>query len=157
MNLPLSMLYLRRLTLFSASLALLLLAPALAHATTGSTIVLGGLWDSLSPFISAAAEGAIVAIVGWLATRVNRWTGLNIEARHREALHSAAVTGIDLALSRIGGRADKVDINLKSELVAEAADWVARSVPDALAYLGVTPDKISDLVESKLRDAGVGR
>lgn len=151
-------LYLMRLATFGAAAALLVLIPTLASAAaemSGATMNFGGLWDSLAPLVSAAAEGAVVAIIGWIGLRVRVWTGLAIEARHREALHSAAVTGVDLALSRIGDRVDRIDVDLRSAVLADAAAWVARSVPDALAHLGVTPDKVRDLVESKLRDAGL--
>lgn len=142
--------YLRRLTLFGTALCLLMLMPMLAHAAEGATISLGGLWDSLAPFIGAAVEGAIAAIIGWVALRIHKWTGVTLEARHREALHSAAVTGANLALSRLGVRASAVTAEVRSAAIAETYSWITRSVPDALVYLGVTPEKTRDIAEAKL-------
>lgn len=143
---------LRRLTLFGAALCLLLVVPMLAQAADGSTVNLGGLWDSIQPFVASVAEGAIAAVIGWVALRVHKWTGINIEARHREALHSAAITGVNLALSRARELAALTKVDARTAVVAEAYSWVTRSVPDALLYLGVTPEKTRDLLEAKLND-----
>lgn len=154
MHLYLTRLYLLRLTLFGLSLvALLAVATTLASAAEVSaapTINLGGLWDSLAPLIRAFGESCIAALLGWVAVRIHRWTGLQIEARHREALHSAAVTGANLALDRLGERAGNTSIEVRSAVLAEAYDWVVRSTPDALAYFGLGPDRVRQLIESKL-------
>lgn len=150
MSFRLTNLYLLRLTSLFTALALFMTVPMLAHAASASTINLGGLWDSLRPFISAAVEGVIAAVIGWIGLRVHKWTGINMEARHREALHSAATTGANLAYSRLGGLAGGITADVRSAAIAEAYSWIVRSVPDALVYLGVTPEKTRDIAEAKL-------
>lgn len=149
-------LYALRIAAFFGFAALLVMIASTGHAAevaSTTTVNLGGLWDGVLPLIRAAVEAVIGALLGWMAIKIKTRTGLDIEAQHRAALHSAAVTGIDLALSRAGDLARRTDIDVRSAILAEAAGWVARSVPDALTYLNVTPEKVRDLVESKLTDA----
>ncbi|MFC5393037.1 hypothetical protein [Bosea vestrisii] len=95
--------------------------------------------------------GAVVATgLSFLGARLYAWTGINIEARHREALHSAIMTGVNAALGKvadlIGGRA----IDVRSTAVAEALRYVGASVPDAIRYFGLTQDRLSDMIAAKL-------
>lgn len=94
---------------------------------------------------------AIGVILGLLLLRATtyasqRW-GIEIEARHREALHSALMSGIRAALAKgLAGQAA-----LDAALV-----YTSRSVPDALAALDPSVDVLQDLAEAKLRDATAG-
>lgn len=73
----------------------------------------------------------------------DRW-GIEIEATHREALHSALMSGIRAALSR----------GLTGQAVIDAAVVHARgSVPDALAHLNPAAEVLANLAKSKLREA----
>lgn len=72
-----------------------------------------------------------------------KW-GIEIEARHREALHSAVMSGIRAALSK----------GLTGQMAVTAAiEHVTASVPDAIAALSPSADVLSNLVEAKLREA----
>ena len=72
-----------------------------------------------------------------------RW-GIEIEARHREALQSALMSGISAALSR----------GLRGDAAVEAAlAYTRRSVPDALKKLQPDDTLLRDLVAAKLHQA----
>lgn len=91
---------------------------------------------------------AISVILGIVLMRVAgvakaRW-GIEIEARHREALHSALVTGISMALRRQMSPTDAV---------GAAIQYARRSVPDAFEALAPAPDVLADLATAKLREA----
>lgn len=87
-------------------------------------------------------DNALIPILGTIITAaisagaaaVTRWTGINVEAKHREALHSAIMTGIGYARSGLtpGGAAPSMGL-----VVDQAKDYVLKSVPDALAYFGL--------------------
>jgi hypothetical protein len=123
-------------------------------------------FGSLVPEILAAAGTAIALFTGWAATKFSQLTNIKIETAHREALHKAINTGIQLAIERFGVRVD-----VKNERIAQVAEWVIKSVPDALKALGLTDNavnpttnevagidpKLKNLIESKLplyEDAG---
>ena len=75
--------------------------------------------------------------------------GIEIEARHREALHSALMTGVRRALA--SGLQER-------EAVAEATvNHVRTSVPDALAALNPAPRQLVDVAEATLDGWRAGR
>lgn len=105
---------------------------------------LTALYSALLPTILTAI-GAVLSYVLARAAAVAqaRW-GIEIEATHREALHSALMTGIQAALTRgMTGPA----------AVQAALDYVAHSVPDALAALDPSHDVLTSLATAKLAAA----
>lgn len=91
---------------------------------------------------------AIAGVLGLLLIRAanvasTRW-GIEIEARHREALHSAIMSGIRAALSRGSTGQDAV---------AAALAYVQESVPDALAALKPSQEVLTNLAKARLLEA----
>lgn len=91
---------------------------------------------------------AIAALLGLLLLRASeaarkRW-GIQIEAAHRDALHSALMSGIRAALSRgLSGTA----------AVASAVTYAQQSVPDAIKALAPSAEVITQIAEAKLDEA----
>lgn len=117
----------------------------------GSTVVsFKPLWDGLVPYI-VAAIGAVIAGLGtWAVALLQRMTGIKASDAARERIQSAAMTGVNLGLAKVGDKLGDFTVDVKSEVLAEAAQWVQRSVPDSLKRLGITEDDVRQLVESKL-------
>lgn len=118
-----------RLLMFACLIAVATTAPA--HADTG------GLLDAIRPALADIAVAVIAAAVAWAAQRFQAWTGIQIEARHREALQSALANGARTMIEN-GSEADFL----------RAIDYVERSVPDALRKLKVNGrDRIRELLK----------
>jgi hypothetical protein len=84
---------------------------------------------------------ALTALIGFATVRFQRWTGIQIEARHREALHSAIMTAARVAVAR----------GLTREIAAEfVSSYVRASVPEAMKRLSPSVDTLDALVRSKL-------
>ncbi|ABN78474.1 hypothetical protein [Cereibacter sphaeroides] len=107
-----------------------------AAASTGSDLL-----TALTPSLFDLAGVVLTALIGFATVRFQRWTGIQIEARHREALHSAIMTAARVAVAR--GLTCKV----ASEFVAA---YVRASVPDALKRLSPSAETLDALVRSKL-------
>ncbi len=60
----------------------------------------GDLMVALTPSLLDLAGVVLTALIGFATVRFQRWTGIQIEARHREALHSAIMTAARLAVAR---------------------------------------------------------
>ena len=91
------------------------------------------------------AFGTILTIVLDRATKVarERW-GIEIEATHRAALHSALMSGVRAALLRgLSG----------SQAVEAAIIHASGSVPDAIKALKPDAGILTRIAEAKLRDA----
>lgn len=93
--------------------------------------------------ISLLIGGAVL----WATKKFHDLTGINIEARRREALQSALNNGASLVLDKVS-TPDTIDI--RSPAVATAIRYVLESVPDAVAYFGLTPERIADLLRPKI-------
>jgi hypothetical protein len=126
------------------------IVPALAQDNSTTQIGAGSVWALVAPYLFTAVSAGVVAVLGWATALFKQWTGIQIESRHREALHSAAMTGVAAAFNRIGQKADTITIDVRTALVKEAVDWVFKSVPDALKYFDLSPQTLATLVEAKL-------
>lgn len=106
-----------------------------------------GFFGWLRPYVVELVGLVIAGAVAWATKKFHDLTGINIEAKHREALQSALRNGANLVIDKIptGG---KVDVH--SAPVAAAIRYVMESVPDAVNYFGLTPDKIADLLKPKI-------
>lgn len=106
--------------------------------------LLAAVSADLLPVILQLIGVVLAALLARAAnTARTRW-GIEIEARHREALHSALMSGITSALSKgLTGQA----------AITAALSYTLRSVPDAMAALDPSPDVLSNLAEAKLRQA----
>lgn len=104
--------------------------------------------NSILSELSAAILPGVVALIGTALTVVlngaaraarQRW-GIEIEAHHREALHSAIMTGLLSAQLRGAKQADMIDAAVAH---AEA------SVPDAVAALAPARGVLRSLAQAK--------
>ena len=75
----------------------------------------------------------ITAILTFAANELRKRTGIDIEARHREALQSALMNGVLFALQRAGWAPGQPT----DGLLASARGYVESSVPDALKQFGI--------------------
>ncbi|MGC9449721.1 hypothetical protein [Cereibacter johrii] len=121
----------------SAAILATLAVPA--FASTGSDLL-----SALMPSLLDLAGVALTALIGFATVRFQRWTGIQIEARHREALHSAIMTAARLAVAR------KLAPDAATEFVSS---YVRNSVPDALRELAPPASTLDALVRSRLAQA----
>ncbi|MBS7539752.1 hypothetical protein [Ancylobacter lacus] len=86
--------------------AALLLAAGTGCAFAGDTLVSAApLVDLVTPWITAAASGAVLAFLTWLAGALRTRFGIDLDQRHRDALHLALTTGVTSGLRRRHRRA----------------------------------------------------
>ncbi|MBO9589051.1 hypothetical protein [Devosia sp.] len=79
---------------------------------------------------------AITAVLTWAANELHKRTGIDIEARHREALQSALLNGVKFALQKAGWLPNTP---LPANLLGFASSYVSSSVPDALKHFNIDP------------------
>lgn len=112
----------------------------------------------LDPFIAdmmpyiVTLFGAIVSFaVAWMAKKASEWTGIQVEAKHREALQSALTNGAKAALAKFTPKGLSFDV--KSVPLAEGIEFVLRSVPDAVEYFGLDEQDLARHLQPKLVSA----
>jgi hypothetical protein len=136
-------------------LALLLVAftvPAFAQDTTIDGASIFGAWK---PYIQELVGIVVAAILGWIALLAKSKFGIDIEARHREALQSALENAAGLAVGKLDRYLGEVKIDVKNPALAEGVEYVLASVPDALKYFGLTPERIRMMLLAKIGALGV--
>ena len=123
---------------------------SLVAAAPDTTVSAAPLFQLVEPYLVSGLGALVTALIAWAAAAFQKWTGVRIDQAHREALHGAAMTGVAMALSKLGVAADSLTVDVKSAVIAQTIAWVEKSVPGALAHFEMTPDKLADLVESKI-------
>lgn len=108
----------------------------------------------LGQVLSYVIPLVVAAILGWLVTLYARVTGKELEAKHREALQSALVNGLNWAIQQVlNGNLNKdgtVPENQKAAVVATAQQYVVSSVPDAVKKFHISQPTMEKLITAKL-------
>jgi hypothetical protein len=102
------------------------------------------IYTNLQPLILEGIGLLLTAVILYVTNLIRQKTGLDIEARHREALHSALMTGVVTALR--DGPSFGRDV-----IIDQATSYARQSVPDAIKRLAP-----SSAVLSRLADRYVG-
>ena len=112
------------------------------------------LWAAFEPHVAVLLGLVLTIIIGFAARQITMWTGIEIEKRHREALHEALMSGAMSAIKHGPGTGLET---LKAHAIAHARESVPQAVKalvpgdgvldriaeryvnEALAMLGVEP------------------
>lgn len=136
--------------------AALIISPLSAYASyaaDGTTVDLTPVWQVVIDYAAIALGAVVSALMAWGLQILNKHTGIVVDAKYRDSLHSAAVTGINAGLARLGGKLPK-SVDVKSSLVSEAINWIETTgAPAAVAHFGLSKQDIENLVMSKLQAA----
>lgn len=112
------------------------------------------LFNELQPALIQVLSVLIGAALLYLSNLVRQKTGMEIEARHREALHSALMTGVMAGLRGLTNSGDPATvIGQKNMLIDKAVAYAKDSVPDAMKKLKPKDFVLRQLAESKLNEA----
>ncbi|MDO5606019.1 MAG: hypothetical protein Q4G25_12745 [Paracoccus sp. (in: a-proteobacteria)] len=104
---------------------------------------MGQIISQATPHLVEIASIVLASAIAWAAAAARRKWGIDVTARHREALHSAVMTG---ALLAAGG-------NLTPQAaLAIVLDHVRASVPEALAALTPSTKTLENLARAKLAE-----
>ncbi len=98
-----------------------------------------------------ALVGMVTSIaVAVVTVLLKRKFGIDIEANDRQALQSALNNGTNLLLGRV--LPDKIGFRVEvgNATVADAVEYVQKSVPDAIKRFGLSPADIQRMLEPKI-------
>lgn len=122
----------------------------------GGALAAEGGWadavDALGLTLIELVAAALAALLVGLAVRGLRWLGLAVEHEHRDALERAIRAGLGHGIERAAGGAlaRLREPPTRQAAVAEAAAYVLRSTPDALARFGIGPQRLAEMVAARL-------
>ncbi|WP_423209090.1 hypothetical protein E2976_17745 [Paracoccus yeei] len=125
--------------ILAALLMTLMVMPLPASAAQFDIII-----DAVVPQLLEIVALILAAMLAWASAKAKAKWGIDIEARHRDALHSAIMTGVRLALAKgMDG----------PSVVTAALDHARLSVPDAINALGAGKTVLVNLAEAKMQEA----
>lgn len=102
------------------------------------------LYFAASPMLLDLLDVVLVILLARISAIATKRWGIEIEAKHREALQTAIMSGIRAAIGRGEGG---------SVAVQSALSHAMRSVPDAIAALRPAGGVLTSIAEAKLREA----
>ena len=121
-----------------------LLFATVAFAQESTTVRVGDLIAPWLEMLMGAFVILITAIVGYVANLIRQKTGIDIEARHREALQTALANGAGLILSKATTALADKTIDVRSPQIRDAINYVSEAAPDAIKYFGIAPDQLAE-------------
>jgi len=128
--------------------------PAFAEGATAPAI------ESYAIDFRPLVEAVLVPILGALTTALATWLSVKAAAllklqaddRLRAVIDGALQNGLAFGLSKLDDMTKTVPLTLevKNQVIADAANYAIAAVPDALKKLGVTREKVTDLAAARL-------
>ena len=104
------------------------------------------LLNEVMPFLMELLALILTAVLVLASRQITAWTGVQIEAKHRDALHEAIMSGVESAMHHgfeVGAG------TFKAHVLAH----IRESVPDAMEALNPLPDVLERIIERKAREA----
>ena len=111
----------------------------------------------IQPILVELLLTLILAVLAWFLRLLPERFRVDIEAKHRAALHSAIDTGVGLLIDTMQKHPTIAAPDLA---IGTVLDYVERSVPDAIRRLGPSRAQLEDMARAKLQqqvDAVLGR
>ncbi|HVJ53469.1 MAG TPA: hypothetical protein VM689_13460 [Aliidongia sp.] len=129
--------------LWQAALAPACLVASVAPACA-ATVDVSGVVTS----VSGVALAAFGVVVSWAAHRavsvLERWSGSQLQDLHGTAIDDAVQLATSYVQAKLAAVADPAaKLQIRDQVIAEAAQMVALQVPNALDALGLTPDGVA--------------
>lgn len=108
------------------------------------------LYQAAEPYILALWVALLPVLVTWLAAQLQARTNIRISAAARDVVQQAALNAAGRVLAAQEGRIADLKFDVKHPAIAAEVPKLEASVGDAIAKLGMTPERVADLVQAKV-------
>lgn len=118
-----------------------------ALAQTHSVVEVGSTTaGQIRDVMVTVVAGVTTAFLGWMSYWIKQKFGIDIEARHREAL-TAFINRQASSLIAMGAvKLEGVKVDVKSDAVASAARLAMTAIPDAMKFFNLTPGAVGSMI-----------
>lgn len=131
----------------------IMFAPLVFAQAPDTRIDLDPFITSVMPYLLALFGTIISAAIGFATLKLQQWTGINVEAKHREALQSALTNGALNMVAKVTPKGVTIDVG--NAAIADGVEYVLKSVPDAVQYFGLTPARVQEMLAPKIAAVAV--
>jgi len=109
---------------------------------------------NFSPFIADVLLPALGTIITAAAVYgVQRWIGIKLDDKAVATVNDVMQKGLAYGQSRVGGLPLQVDV--KSPLIADAANYALEHGPDALKRVGISPQQLAEKLVARWHDPSI--
>ena len=109
------------------------------------------LIQDLLPFVVTALGALITALAGFAVALLKQKTGIALSQQTLQVFETAAEAQAGKWVAAQAGSAwANASINVGNPEIAAAANLVISRLPEEAAQIGVTPDKMADLITGKI-------
>lgn len=104
----------------------------------------------LMPAFTALVMTVVTGLLTWVSVWLKARFQIEIEARHREALHSALETGVTRVLDKL---ATLPQVREADAAIREVVVYAQGSVPDAIKALAPSTAQLRNMAVAKAKEA----
>ena len=109
---------------------------------------------TLQPVIVETLATLVLAAIAWLMRKLPEQMRMQIEEKHRLALHSALETGVGYAFDALeAALRTNPTVAAGDAAIGTVLDYVQRSVPDAIKRLGPSQSMLQAMARAKINEA----
>ena len=109
---------------------------------------------SLVPILDVVIQlfgAALMAVGTWAVTMLSQKLKLSSDSEVRTYLQEALQRAVNFGVEKARSQAKDIGtVDVRNEVVADAANYVIGKTPDALKKLGISDDSVQDLVRARL-------
>lgn len=115
-----------------------------------TALPLDDIFAPIRPYLAEIMSVLIVAFMGWLTTWLRSMFKVNLDEKHRVALHAALENAKRLAMEKMESAVKGKKVDVGNEVVKNGLEYVLKYSPDAIAYFGLTPEKVAEMLRAKV-------
>lgn len=111
---------------------------------SGGIIDIGQAFSQVAaPYINAAVNALILALVGWAFAELKKKTGIAVDEGHRDALVTALQNQAGSLIADGEVKLQGATVTVGSAALARSANDLLSSIPDAAKHFGLTPEYVA--------------
>jgi hypothetical protein len=124
---------------------------ALAQEVAAPAATTVDLWPIAEQLLAVVTAVLAVAVPLVVRHYLNAWLGIRLDEKHAATLDAALRRGLTYAADKVEekGRAATV-VDVRNEMLAGAAGYALRRVPDAVRHFGLTPEALAEMARARL-------
>lgn len=135
-----------RMLVFACLVLSLLLGVPFGTALAATIDIGQALGGSLQEIVNGAISAALAALVGWVLYIVKNKFNVDIEARHRDALTAFLQRQASGLVAAGAVKVQGLKLEVENAQLAAAANSALAAIPTALAFFGLTSEKIQVMI-----------
>lgn len=110
--------------------------------------------NQMMPMVTELLVAGLTALASYAVAKLCQWLKVQRDGELGQILDKALTMGIAFATSRLTGWTEgRMSVDVKSELAADAANYVLAHVPEAVKALGLEGEHLTRMIEARLQVA----